>query len=706
MRPAGGGGRFARGARALLAGGATTLLAAGAVALLAAGGCQRSPGGSGEPGERPALLEIPRPDVSGGDPRVGEQIASRLAEIEELARGDDPAALADAYGDLGLVFITYDFLDAAETSFENSHRLAPGDFRWSYFLGYLDLIQGSLPEAVARLETVVEMEPEFLPARLRLARARLEQGELDAAEEQFERALRQEPSSAAALEGLGKVSLARQDYRPAIDYFTRALAAAPDATSLNYMLGQAYRQVGEMERAAAYLESTGDATVRIADPLINPLSQLGESAQFYLIQGGEALSDQNYETAVAAYARAVEQDPASFVAYKGLGYSLEKLGDPRGAVDNLETALAQATTGDPAKDRQERAEVHRILGGLKALEAHDLEAIGHFRESLRLAPDQPDVMLKLANALARSGLFEEALGFYDRTIEASPEHAAGILEKRATALVNLGRWEAALADFRQAVERDPDSPRLRMRFAEALEHRGDRAAAAEQRRLASAAVGEDTERAGLLAGTAAGLISRGELAEAIDVLTKALELAPDRSDLRLQRATLLAHFKRYDEALADFRRTVEEAPRLAAARRGEIATLILLGRYGEARMALQPALRMFSMDSQLAHVQARLLATAPDPRVRDGRLALEVAKRLDEAVGGTGIRETLAMAYAEAGDLAQAVALQRELVAEAERGGEAGLAVELRSRLAVFESGKAWAAESPEEILDATLGDS
>ncbi len=315
------------------------------------------------------------------------------------------------------------------------------------------------------------------------------------------------------------------------------------------------------------------------------------------------------------------------------------------------------------------------------------------------------MLLKLANALARSGLFEEAIDYYDRTIAAVPEHEAAILPKRATALVNLGRWPEALADFRQAVEQDPDNARLRMRFADALDHHGERAAAAEQRRLASAAVGEDAERAGLLAGRAAGLINRGELVEAIELLGQALDLAPDRSDLRLQRAGLLAHMERYEEALRDFRQAVEDAPRLAAARRGEIATLILLGRYGEARMALQPAMRMFSMDATLAHLQARLLATAPDPRVRDGRIALEVAKRLDQAVEGMRIRETLAMAHAEAGDLARAVAVQSELVAEAERAGDTALAAELRTKLATFESGRAWAAATPEEILDATLGE-
>jgi cytochrome c-type biogenesis protein CcmH/NrfG len=90
--------------------------------------------------------------------------------------------------------------------------------------------------------------------------------------------------------------------------------------------------------------------------------------------------------------------------------------------------------------------------------------------------------------------------------------------------------------------------------------------------------------------------------------------------------------------------------------------------------------------------------------VRDGRLGLEIAQRLFEDKKDLRVRETLALAYAEAGRFGEAAALQRGLVAEAERSGRTALAEDLRAELDAFERREAWWASSPDEILTATLG--
>ena len=146
-----------------------------------------------------------------------------------------------------------------------------------------------------------------------------------------------------------------------------------------------------------------------------------------------------------------------------------------------------------------------------------------------------------------------------------------------------------------------------------------------------------------------------------------------------------------------FERLIATAPRHGPAHRGRIVALVLGGRWGEARIALQAALKEFPRDAGLALAQVHLLATAPDPSVRDGSLALEIARRVAaERPDDPAVRAALALAHAEAGQLDVALALQSELAVPG--AGASGLTA---ARLAAFEAGRAWVAESPDEILAA-----
>lgn len=654
----------------------------------------------------PPLGEIPEPDLGAAAAEVRAQIESQKARLDEVLAeaSSSPAERAQAFGDLALRYLIYDFLEAAEAAFANARALAPGDFRWVYLAGYLELIQGRLDPAVELLEEALALAPDFLPAVLRLARARLERGETAAARQLFERGLELDPSVAAAYEGLGKIASAEGDARTAVEHFEKALASDPAATSLHYALGQAYRNLGDLERARHHLERRGEVAVRVPDPLLNPLADLGAGVQFYLVRGSEALEDDDFETAAAAFARAVEEDPEGFQAYRGLSYAVEKLGDLKGAIRHLETALEKATTGDAENDRRERAEILHVLGGLTALAGDDAAAAEHFARALELAPDKPATRLKLANALARTGRFAEALEQYDRLLASHPELAGDLYSRRATTLVNLGRRAEAVADFRRAVEAAPDDAQLRLRFAEALEFLGETEAAGEQWAAAARLTGDDAERARLLAEDGRRLATQGRYDEAIAQLTESLRLVPGAAPVRSELASVLGHLGRFDAAVAEFRKVIEAEPRHAAARRGEIVALLLSGRYGEARVRLQEALREFPQDAQLAHVQARMLSSVPDPRVRDGRLALEIAQRLAAVRQDLRVRETLAMALAESGRFDEALEVQRGVVGEAEARGDAGLVRDVRGKLEAFARGEAWTAASADEILAATLG--
>lgn len=658
--------------------------------------------------DRDALRPVPAPDLVAAEDAVREQLGQARQNLD--TRLADPATpdvdLATSFGELGLLYLVYDFLDPAEICFENAQTLQPAAGRWPYLRGYLRKIQGDLERAVPLLEAARALDPDFAPAALRLARAKLERGDLDAAATLFEQALEKDADSAAAHEGLGKVASARGETAAAAKHFERALELMPDASSLHYALGQAYRKLGDMERAAFHLERRGDAPVRIPDAVINPLADLGRSAQFYLLRGGSAMEDEDYALAEGAYARAVELDPKNFLAYRGRSFAAEKLGDLDGAVAHLEAALANGRGEDTSREAADRAEILQRLGVLEVRRGHDAAGAGSFAGALELAPDNHGVRLLLANALARLGRFEDALVHFDLLLEQVEPPSADLHLKRAAVLVNLDRHADALRAFERAVALAPDDPRVRLRYAEALERFGDTAKAAAQRAAAGASATGDPERLALLVERGRREVGENRFEAAVTTFREALEIAPTQTGVRFQLASVLAHLGRFAEALPELRRVVEEAPQNAAARRAEILALLLSSRYGDARVRLQDALKTFPQDRDLALAQIHLLTTAPDARVRDGKLAVQIAERVAAMVVNVRVVEASALAYAEAGDLDKAKQLQRRLIEDAREAGiDPARVAALARRLESFEAGRGWHAADGAEVVAGAFGE-
>ena len=95
---------------------------------------------------------------------------------------------------------------------------------------------------------------------------------------------------------------------------------------------------------------------------------------------------------------------------------------------------------------------------------------------------------------------------------------------------------------------------------------------------------------------------------------------------------------------------------------------------------------------------AWLLATCPAASRRNGAEAVEHARRAEQLTGGQApeVLDALAAAYAETGRFPEALATARKALELAERQDKRELAHGLRTRIALYESGKPFRAELPE----------
>ena len=107
------------------------------------------------------LLPLTLPDLSGLHPSVEKQLREAHASISKKLEGagGSPDTHAEAFGEMGKLFMATRFNDEAERSFRNAERLGPNDFRWPYYLGHVLRNAGDLPGAAESFERVRQLRP-------------------------------------------------------------------------------------------------------------------------------------------------------------------------------------------------------------------------------------------------------------------------------------------------------------------------------------------------------------------------------------------------------------------------------------------------------------------------------------------------------------------------------------------------------------------
>ena len=113
---------------------------------------------------------------------------------------------------------------------------------------------------------------------------------------------------------------------------------------------------------------------------------------------------------------------------------------------------------------------------------------------------------------------------------------------------------------------------------------------------------------------------------------------------------------------------------------------VQLGRYQEARDHLRTDVKAYPEQSVFAHGLARLLAAAPDDRVRDGDGAMAlVGELLAKEQRTLELGETMAMALAAATRYEEAARVQRDLMRGVEHAGLQQAVTRLAANLALYE---------------------
>ena len=297
---------------------------------------------------------------------------------------------------------------------------------------------------------------------------------------------------------------------------------------------------------------------------------------------------------------------------------------------------------------------HNNLGNALLQKGSVDEAIAHFQQALQIKPDYAKARFNFGNALLLKGSVDEAIAHYQIALQINPGYAEAH-NNLGTALFQKGKVDEAITHFQQALQINPNDAEVHNNLGNAL-------------------------------------LQKGSVGEAIIHFQKALQINPGYAEACFNFGNALLQTGKVDEAIAHYQMALQIKPDYAKARNNLGYALFQKGQVDEAINQFQKALGirpgLVEAQSGLAHI-AWVLATSPDPSVRNGPKAVELAQETDRVSGGKNpvTAGTLAAAYAEAGQFPEAITTAQHALQLAASQNNTALVAALEAQLKLYQAG-------------------
>ncbi len=286
------------------------------------------------------------------------------------------------------------------------------------------------------------------------------------------------------------------------------------------------------------------------------------------------------------------------------------------------------------------------------------QAITHYRQAIALRPGYAEAHYNLGRLLAEKGEFNDAVDHYQAALAMTPDDAEAHNNLGAT-FVQQGRIDDAIAHYQKALAIQPDYADASCNLADAL-------------------------------------LSKADIDGAIIHYLTCVAALPNQPDAQYNLASALLRKGRIDEAIVHYEKVLELLPENANARVNLGSAFLAKDRLVDAITEYKEALRLAPENVAAQSNLAWLLATSPDPSLRNGPEAVVLAEQARRSSNGKPlILRILAAAYAEADRFSEATDTAREALRAADDQGNSVLSDLLRKEIALYESGHPYHRQSP-----------
>jgi tetratricopeptide (TPR) repeat protein len=317
----------------------------------------------------------------------------------------------------------------------------------------------------------------------------------------------------------------------------------------------------------------------------------------------------------------------------------------------------------------------------------------HWRDTLSLSehilaktPDAPQARNMLGLELQSQGKLDQAISQYRRALQVKPNYVEAH-NNLGIALQLQGKLDEAINHYRRALQIDSSYVEAYYNMGITFRAQGKHDEAISCYRQTLLLKPYHVEAHSNLGSV---LSAQGKFEEAIKHFRQALQIKPNFAEVHYNLGLALKSQGKPDEAIKHFRQALQVKPDLAEAHNNLGLALTMTGKLDEAIGHFREAVRLKPDYLAPLNRMARILAMHPEPKLRDPSQAIELAKRAAELTGykDATILETLAAAYAAAGQFDQAVKTAEAALSLATAAQADELANHIRKQIQLYRQAK------------------
>jgi len=314
-------------------------------------------------------------------------------------------------------------------------QASPNDGEALLYRGELQVQAGDVNGAIGTLQSVIKSDPSNAAAHYQLGVAFQISGDLENTESEWWHAARLDPNMVEAQRSLAILAMQKGDMGTLEQVATEFIKLQPGSAE-----GYALRAVSEVN-LRQFKAAEADISKAIA---VAPQSHLG-----YVQLGNLKLAQKQYSDAGKAYRQALDRDPNSTDALRGLMNTYMEQNKPDEAIAVANAQIAKAPINSSFYD---------LLGSALSQNKKDLKAAEtFFRKAIELDKNNIDALIKLGQVQAAQGETDQAVATYQQAIKDHPRVPqffillGGLYESKE-------EWAKAEDEYRAALELKPNDP--------------------------------------------------------------------------------------------------------------------------------------------------------------------------------------------------------------------------------------------------------